>query len=102
MTGPSSTGDKIERAAEVVVVVLVGLAFLATGLFGLIYQLQHPPVQHGVIYLSAGMAIFGALLLPSVFTVAFPRVKQIFVLIFPGGLPIIGGRRASDPPKDDG
>ena len=99
MTG---TAEKIERAAGVVVVILVGLAFLVVGLSGAIYEIQHPPIERPIVYVCVSMAVFGALLLPSVFTVAFPRVKQIFVLIFPNGLPLVGGRRRDDPPADKG
>ena len=97
MTG---TGEKIERAAGMVIAIVVGSAFLAVGLFGFIYQIEHPPVQKWVIGPCVGMAVLGALLLPSVFAIAFPRVKQIFILIFPNGVPLIGGRRASDPPTE--
>lgn len=99
MTG---TAEKLERAAGLVVVVLVGLAFLAVGLSGAVYEIQHPPIERPIVYVCVAMAIFGALLLPSVFTVAFPRVKQIFVLIFPNGLPLVGGRRRDDPPAGGG
>lgn len=99
MTGPV---DKFERAAGLVIVVLVGLAFLVVGLSGAIYEIQHPPIERPIVYVCVGMAVFGALLLPSVFTAAFPRVKQIFVLIFPNGLPIVGGRRRDDPPAGGG
>lgn len=102
MTGPSSTGDKIERAAGMVIVVIVGSAFLAAGLFGFIYEIRHQRVDKWIIGPSVGLAILGALMLPSVFAISFPRVKQIFVLVFPNGLPIIGGRRAGDPPKGGG
>lgn len=90
--------NKVERAAGLLILVAVGLAFLVAGLWAMWYQLQHPPIDRHLVYLGAGMAVFGALLLPSVFTAAFPRVKQIFILIFPGGLPLIGGRRSGDPP----
>ena len=102
MTGPSSTGDKIERAAGMLVVVAVGVAFLAVGLFGFIFEIQHQRVDKWIIGPSVALAILGALMLPSVFAISFPRVKQIFVLIFPNGLPLVGGRRREDPPAGGG
>ena len=98
----TSPGEKIERLAGMLIVVLVGVTFLAVGLFGFIFEIQHQRVDKWIIGPSFALAILGALMLPSVFAISFPRVKQIFVLVFPNGLPIIGGRRSSDPPKDGG
>ena len=95
MTGPQPT--RVERALGLLVVIIVGAVLLAVGLLGALYQLEHPPTDKHLVYLFVGIALLGALLLPSVFTALFPRVKQIFVLVFPGGLPFLG-RRADDPP----
>lgn len=52
------------------------------------WKLSHILMVGGMIW-----AIFGGLTLPSVFDAA----KPVFSYVFPNGLPIIGGRRASDP-----
>jgi uncharacterized membrane protein len=73
--------------------ILVGLVFLAGGIalaaFGFMRE------EHVVGYVGVGASVFGANILPGIFEV----VKPIIVFIFPNGIPIIGGRRATDPPK---
>lgn len=93
--------NALENAASLLLVIVVGLVFLVSGLLGALYQLEHPPIERGLVFAFMGLAVLGALLLPSVFTSLFPRVKQIFVLVFPNGIPMFGGRRASDPPAED-
>lgn len=90
-------GDRLERDIGMAFVILVGLAFMAGGGYGEYVALSQKPIDKTLAWTFLGVAVFGALLLPSVFAMAFPRVKSIWVMIFPGGLPLIGGRGASDP-----
>ena len=99
MTG---TAEKIERAAADLVVILVGTAFLVVGLTGFAYLLRHSSTDRWLVGACVAMAVLGALMLPNVFAKAFPRVKQIFILVFPNGIPVVGGRRRDDPPADKG
>lgn len=91
-----STAAKIQTAGATLVHVVVGLLLMAGGGWVVAYQLQHPPHSDKIIILGAGVCVLGALLMPTI----FPVFKQIVVLVFPNGIPVIGGKRASDPPKD--
>jgi hypothetical protein len=46
---------------------------------------------------GAVWAVFGGMILPSVFDAA----KPVITFAFPNGLPWVGGRRLTDPPKQD-
>lgn len=74
--------------------VIVGGVMLLAGILGAMYQIEHPPVVKWVFYPTCGFALLGALILPTI----LPIVKEIVVVIFPNGIPLIGGRRSSDPP----
>lgn len=73
--------------------VIVGGVLMLAGILGAAYQIEHPPVVKGIFYPTVGVAILGALILPSI----FPTVQKIIVFIVPY-LPLIGGKRAGDPP----
>lgn len=89
-----STEAKIATVGATIVHVLVGLALMGLGVFVVVYQLTHPPHSDKVLLGGASLVVLGALLMPTI----FPVFKQIVVLVFPNGIPLIGGRRASDPP----
>jgi hypothetical protein len=82
----------IETAGTTILQLLVGLLFLAGGVVLAGYAFTHE--QHVVGYVGIGVAVFGALILPGLFTV----VRPILVFAFPNGLPLVGGKRKDDPP----
>lgn len=89
-----STAAKIEAAGATLVHVIVGLILMGLGGFVVVYQITHPPHSDKIILGGAALCVLGALLMPTI----FPVFKQIVVLVFPNGIPLIGGKRASDPP----
>lgn len=89
-----SLATKIESAGVTLLQLVVGLVFLAGGIVLAGYAFTHE--QHTVGFVGIGVAVFGALVLPGLFTV----VKPILIFVFPNGIPIIGGKRATDPPAD--
>lgn len=95
MTGRPSTGSTpIERKARPIFQVVVGLFFMTGGFFVARAGLQGEPHNDKLLYLGIGLAVFGALVFPGIFSV----VQPIYVMIFPNGIPLLGGKRASDPP----
>lgn len=88
--------SRVVRVAEAVgataLQLVVGLIFLAGGFALAAYGFTHE--LHTAGYVGVGSAVFGALVLPGFFAI----VKPIVVFIFPNGIPLIGGRRAGDPP----
>lgn len=98
-----STETRIETGVSILWHVLIGLALLLGGGAGVAYTLEHAHdghTDHPMIYFFGSIALVGCLILPSIFDVFWPRVVKIYVQIFPNGLPLIGGRRASDPPAE--
>lgn len=73
--------------------VIVGGVMLVAGILGAMYQIEHPPVVKYVFYPTLGFAVLGALILPTI----LPTVQKIVVIFFPNGIPLLGGRRSSDP-----
>ena len=74
---------------------LVGLALFAFGAFFLYREMTTPPTHNGHVYLFAGIAILGALVVrPDPIVTG---LKQVIVIVGPY-IPVIGGRRAGDPP----
>ncbi len=55
-------------------------------------------LSHILMVGGAVWAIFGAMILPSVFDAA----KPVLTYVFPSGIPIIGGRRQTDPKPTEG
>lgn len=91
----------VDTAAKAIVLIIVGLTFMVIGFGGAIYLAEaavktKTPIPR-FAYFAGSLGLLGALMLPSVFDVLFPRVQKIYVLFFPNGLPLIGGRRATDP-----
>lgn len=87
-----STALVLEAGLTRLLTVGVGLTLLIGGLVGASQILERADaghVDHAMIYLFVGLAVLGALMLPGIFAV----VKPIFVLIFPGGVPLSGGCR---------
>lgn len=73
--------------------VVVGLFFMGGGAWMVYYAINHPPLNKVLLYGGGGTTLFGALILPTI----LPVVKQIVVFIVPY-IPLIGGKRAGDPP----
>lgn len=89
------------RAVSVWVQILnavIGLILLAFGGYFLYQEMQHPPTHTAHVFLFAGIAILGALVIRP--DPLFAVIRQVFVLAGPY-IPVIGGRRAGDPPAPD-
>lgn len=56
---------------------VIGLVCFLVGLGCSVYQIEHPPISRGVVYVFIGVALFGALLLPSIWDVTYPRVVKL-------------------------
>jgi hypothetical protein len=91
---PSKVQTAMEVVVQPIVQILVGLVFLAGGIIITAQALRTEPHDKWLVTFGFSAAIGGALILPGIFTV----VKPILVFVFPNGIPLIGGRRASDPP----
>lgn len=91
---PSQVQRVIETVVHPITQIAVGLVFLAGGIIVTAQALQTEPHDKWLVGLGFGAAIGGALMLPGIFTVA----KPIFILIFPNGIPLLGGKRAGDRP----
>ena len=81
-----------EGIAGIASKIVAGLIFMVGGGWLAHYSLGKE--DHTMVYVGIGVAVFGAMLLPSIFDTA----QKIYITFFPNGLPIIGGRRAGDPP----
>lgn len=90
----SGTFRAIATGGRIVAQTFIGILFIAGGGYIAYRALQHEPHDTKVLYLGAASALFGALIFPSI----FPMFQRIYVVVFPNGLPLIGGKRASDPP----
>lgn len=85
----------IVRGIAQLIAALVGLAIAAMGVLLLVTEIRTPPFHATHIYIAAGFIFFGALLIvPSAVTSGLRSV----VLIVGPYVPVIGGRRAGDPP----
>jgi hypothetical protein len=81
-----------EAKAGLISRIVGGIFFMlaGAGTFAFGIKMDSHPLMIG----GATAAVFGAMLLPSV----FDSVKPIVVFFFPNGIPFLGGRRATDPP----
>ena len=80
---------------------LIGLALFLGGGYFLYLEMIAPPAHNAHVFTFAGIAVLGALIIRP--DPIFAVVKQVFVIVGPY-IPVIGGRRAGDPPapKDGG
>lgn len=93
-----STGSVLNNF-RALIGMLVGLALVAVGVGVLVKELQVPPVHSAHVYIASGLIFFGALLIvPSVVT---GSIRDIIVYVGPY-IPVLGGRRAGDPPIQSG
>ncbi len=76
--------------------IILGVLLLLVGVSMDIYEIQQKAPVKLFIYVGTGLAIFGALLIPTI----LPLAKQIVVVFFPNGLPLPGGKRIGDPPAN--
>lgn len=88
-----STTIVVEAVTKNIAQLVVGAFFMITGFLVGRIALGSEPHNDKLLYLGIGLAVFGGLVMPGIFGV----VKPIYVTFFPNGLPIVGGRRASDP-----
>lgn len=91
MTRASVVIRIVERVGASLLQALVGLAFMGAGGYTAWYGLQHE--QQTLVYVGLGVALLGAMVLPSI----FPVFQRIIVFVAPY-LPLVGGRRKDDPP----
>lgn len=94
----SGTADRVRRDLSLAIGVLVGLVFMAGGVYGEYVVLSTKPIDHLLVWTFLAVTVLGALMLPSIFAMLWPRVQQILIFVFPNGIPVIGGKRAGDPP----
>ena len=80
-----------------VLAALVGVAIAGTGVTVLMKEMSIPPFHAVHVYVAAGLIFFGALLI--IPTQVTSGLKQTILIIGPY-LPVIGGRRAGDPPSE--
>lgn len=85
----------ITEAGHAIAQALVGAAFIGGGGYVAYTALEHEPHDTKILWTGIGVALFGALIFPSI----YPMAQRIVVLIFPNGIPLLGGRRKSDPPE---
>lgn len=92
----ASTEVKVISTATLVLCLVVGLAFATFCCYLLFLDVREPGELHTThIALCLGGAVFGILFaLPKQ---SVPLVQKIFVIFGPY-IPVIGGRRAGDPP----
>jgi Na+/pantothenate symporter len=90
---------KVIRAAVTIgttfVHIVIGLLLMGFGGWVVVYQLQHPPHSDKIIIGGGVIVVLGALFMPTI----FPLFRQIVVFIVPY-VPLIGGKRAGDPPAE--
>lgn len=97
MTAPRPSAEmRALTTGEHALCLFVGLGLAASGGFFEFLEMKSPPTHTGHIIAFGIWTLFGvAVALPKQ---VFPIVQQIFVIAGPY-IPVIGGRRASDPPK---
>lgn len=97
MTAPS-VEDRALSALTVILCLIVGLVFSAACGFFLFLEMKEPGPPHTIhIALFLGGMLIGVLIaLPKQ---VFPIIQKIIVIVSPY-VPVIGGRRAGDPPCD--
>lgn len=76
---------------------IVGLVLMLFGTYFLWAEMKNPPVHNAHVFLFAGVAVLGALVIRP--DPIFAVIKQVFIIAGPY-IPMIGGRRAGDPPAD--
>lgn len=78
---------------------IVGIVLMLFGTYFLWEEMKTPPAHNAHVFLFAGIAVIGALVIRP--DPIFAVIRQVFVIAGPY-LPVIGGRRAGDPPADKG
>ncbi len=91
---PTVVMSIINTVVEDIVRILCGLVAMAGGGWAVGYEAKHPPAV--TLILIAGLVAFaiGFCLMPGV----FQQVQKIVIFVVPY-IPLVGGRRAGDPPK---
>lgn len=86
--------EKINLYAGLIFQIIVGIVFLTGGVIITARAVNHEPHDTKLLWTGLGCAVGGAFVLPGLFTV----IRPIFIMVFPNGLPLLGGRRNTDPP----
>ena len=96
---PSGFFRVVEGGTKALLLIGVGLAFLAGGIWLTAYAVEHPPLQKVELYSGLIAAVFGALLLPGILDPAIKVSRSVIVIV--QQLPVVGamfgGKRATDP-----
>lgn len=89
----------MESAASNLVSLLIGAALFLPGLYWFYTEVSDKTpgatIHMGHMGVAVGMMVLGALVVrPDQIT---GGITKVFVVVFPNGLPLLGGRRSSDP-----
>lgn len=79
---------------------IVGAGLFTPGIIGYLHEMNHgyacdEAMHKGDISVFVGLMLAAALVVVPSFG---KSLTNVFTVVFPNGLPILGGRRASDPP----
>lgn len=86
----------VESVAATIKHIIVGAAFFVPGIIWLLKEINgSEPIHRPHIYMSVGLMVLGGIAIDPPFG---KQLSGLVVQFFPNGLPIIGGRRNSDPP----
>lgn len=88
---PTTEIKVVEAKAGLVSQIIAGMLFIFGGAGMCWWGLSHE--QHLFVYIGLGVALVGAMFLPSL----FPIAKNIYITFLPNGIPFLGGRRSTDP-----
>lgn len=88
---PSAIIRVVEESLGAIVKTCVGGAAVAGGAWLVKHSLEQE--DHKLAFVGVGVAVLGGLIVPSI----WGAVKPVLVFVFPNGIPLIGGRRATDP-----
>lgn len=91
-TNRTSTEIKVFTAkVGLIVRILAGFLFMGGGAKMTYWALLAE--KHEYVWAGIGIAVFGAWILPTL----DDQIKSIYITIFPNGIPLLGGRRSTDP-----
>lgn len=107
-TGETATTVKVEPSKPSALAIVAGFVLFIVGAAGLIadYTIaiankQSPHIAHISIY--AGFCLLGVIAAFGQYVI--PRINQLLIVVGNSSLPVVGGRRATDPKapgaKDD-
>lgn len=93
---PTVTLRIVETVVGTIRALVVGAALIIPGAFWLKNEIESKSGHNAHVYMAVGLMVLGGIAINPPFG---DKLTAIFVQVFPNGLPLIGGRRATDPPK---